>query len=92
MTNHHPEMTNAVALDGKFSERNDTPVNTGGLVCDKILQEILLMFLDLGLTPHEMRKVSGLSSKAINNGLKRLDGPLSHADLVSANRYRFVVQ
>jgi hypothetical protein len=43
------------------------------LVDKKCLQYILTMFLDLGLTPHEMSKTSGFPMAVIVLGLKQLD-------------------
>lgn len=46
-----------------------------GQVTGTLLQKSLLTFLDLGLTPGEMSRVSGLPLAVIAMGLKRLDEP-----------------
>lgn len=43
------------------------------LIRDRHLREILMMFRDLGLTPREMSRTSGLPPMVIAEGLKRLD-------------------
>lgn len=43
-------------------------------VREKLLQDSLTMFLDLGLTPREMSRVSGIPMVVIEDGLKRIEG------------------
>ncbi len=43
------------------------------LVREKLLQDSLTMFRDLGLTPREMSRISGFTPVAIEEGLKRRD-------------------
>ncbi len=43
------------------------------LVRQTLVQDSLIMFLDLGLTPWEMSKVAGFSLVEVEEGLKRLE-------------------
>jgi hypothetical protein len=42
------------------------------LTPEKLVRDSLIMFLDLGLTPREMSKLSGFPPMVIEDGLKRL--------------------
>jgi CheY-like chemotaxis protein len=53
----------------------------------KLLQEILAMFVDLGLTAREMKKVSGFSGWMIEEGLKRLNNSSSDSNIKPKVRY-----
>ncbi len=53
----------------------------------KLLQEILAMFVDLGLTAREMKKVSGFSGWMIEEGLKRLNNSSSDSKIELEAKY-----
>lgn len=42
------------------------------LISEKLVRDSLVIFLDLGLTPREMNKLSGFSPVVIKEGLRQL--------------------
>lgn len=59
---------------GTVPPQHEAPWNAqSSIIREKILQDSLIMFLDLGLTLAEMSRVSGFPPAVIENGLKQLD-------------------
>ena len=70
-------------FDSKFAARSESDTSSvrhapepsrNGPANEKFLQDCLTVFLDLGLTPHEMSRLSGFPLIAIRQGLTRREG------------------
>ena len=67
---HGASVSNQKSVQHQFN----VPKKTRSLlVSEQRLQDILIMFLDLGLTPREMSKASGFPLAVIVMGLRQLD-------------------
>lgn len=55
------------------SVRHDSDKNSQSrLISEKLVRDSLVIFLDLGLSPREMNKLSGFSPVVIKEGLRQL--------------------